>query len=112
LTNDFEVNPAEARALADAGAVLVDVREAEEWAAGYAPESVHIPMAELPEEFDSLPEDRVIVVVCRTGARSARATGFLVQQGYDARNLAGGLVAWTADGFSLVTDAGTPGRVI
>jgi len=55
-------------------AVLVDVREADEWAAGHAPNAIHIPLAELPARIDELPEtDDTVAIVCRMGGRSARA---------------------------------------
>ena len=110
--SDFDVTPAEVQRLVDDGAVLVDVREDDEWVACYAPDSLHIPLAELVEQFDDLPDDRVVVFVCRSGGRSAHAAGFLIQQGYEARNLAGGLIAWAADGLPIVTDTGGPGKVL
>jgi rhodanese-related sulfurtransferase len=109
--SDFEVGVEEALKLIDDGAVVVDVREQFEWDAGYVAGSQHIPMAELPEQFDELPDDRRIVVVCHSGGRSAHATMFLVQQGYDAVNLVGGLVAWADAGHALTTDTGAPGAV-
>ena len=55
---------------------------------------------------------RLLVVVCRTGARSARVTQALVAAGYDAANLVGGLEAWTQAGHAVVTDDGTAGTVV
>lgn len=76
------------------GVVLLDVREDDEWAAGRAPQARHIPLGELPERLAELPEERPVVVVCRSGGRSARAVAFLLEQGYDAVNLTGGMLAW------------------
>jgi len=92
------------------GLVLLDVRERDEWQDGRLEGSVHIPLGELGERFTELPAGPVLVV-CRSGHRSAYATAYLVDQGFDAVNLAGGLVAWHAAGRPLVTDDGTPARV-
>lgn len=75
-------------------AVLVDVREDTEWAAGRAPRSVFIPLSEIESRLDELPDERPIVVVCRSGSRSARVVEYLISEGYDAVNLDGGMVAW------------------
>ena len=88
--------------------VLVDVREPEEWAAGHAPEAVHIPLRELPDRWQSLPLDGDVVVVCHLGGRSAQATAWLTQQGVACRNLTGGMVAYAAAGHAVVSDTGRP----
>jgi rhodanese-related sulfurtransferase len=76
--------------------VLLDVREAHELAIAKFPMPfVHIPMQSLPARLPELPKDRQIVVACRSGARSAHAAQFLRQQGYDAVNLDGGILAWS-----------------
>ncbi|GAB97529.1 rhodanese-related sulfurtransferase [Kineosphaera limosa] len=85
-------------------AVLLDVREAQEFAAGRAPNAVHIPLGQLPEREEELPKERPIVVTCREGERSARATAFLVGQGYWAVNLAGGMLAWHRSNRPLAHD--------
>jgi rhodanese-related sulfurtransferase len=105
------VDVAEARRRLDAGALLLDVREPDEWEAGHAPEAVWIPMGDLGARQDEVPGDQAVLVVCRSGARSARVTSSLLGAGYDATNLAGGMQAWAAAGLSVVTDAGTPGLV-
>lgn len=105
-----EVDPAAAQRLAEEqDALLLDVREDGEWAAGHAPGAVHLRLGLLAEQR---PEGgRRIVAVCRSGARSARATEVLNQWGYDAVNLAGGMQAWAAAGLPVVTDDGGPGSV-
>lgn len=85
-------------------AVLLDVREDDEWAAGHAPDAVHIPLGDLHQRLTDLPADRPLDVVCRAGGRSARAVGFLIQQGYDARNVEGGMQAWAQLGRPLKHD--------
>ncbi|MEO7754287.1 MAG: rhodanese-like domain-containing protein [Terracoccus sp.] len=86
-------------------AVVIDVREADEWAAGHAPNAVHIPLGELTSRLDELPDGDTVSVVCRSGARSGRAVAWLVQQGFDVANLDGGMKAWAAAGKRLAGDA-------
>jgi rhodanese-related sulfurtransferase len=106
-----EVEADEAQALAESGAVLLDVREPDEWQAGHAPGARWLPLGEVAARVDDLPREQRIVAVCRSGARSGRATEFLVAQGLDVVNLAGGMKAWAAAGHPVVTDDGAPGDV-
>jgi rhodanese-related sulfurtransferase len=104
-------------AAADASAgrehnVLLDVREADEWEAGHAPGAQWVPLGDLESARFKIPINRRIVCVCRSGTRSARATAQLVQWGFDAVNLAGGMKAWAAEGYPVVRDDGAPGEVI
>jgi rhodanese-related sulfurtransferase len=87
-------------------AFVLDVREDDEWAAGHAPGALHIPLMDLPTRIGELPNDVPITVVCRVGGRSAQATTWLVQQGYDASNLDGGMFAWASAGREFVCDSG------
>jgi rhodanese-related sulfurtransferase len=106
-----EVDAAEGKARVDAGAVLLDVREPNEWEAGHAPGATFIPLGSVAERIGDLPADRPVVVICRSGGRSAHATEFLLAQGVDAVNLAGGMRAWAAEGFTVETDDGSEGVV-
>ena len=84
-------------------AVVVDVREPDEWAAGHAPGAVHLPLGDLPARIDELPETQTsLPVVCRSGGRSGRAVQWLVQQGFDVVNVDGGMQAWNRAGKSMV----------
>lgn len=105
------VDPVEARQRLDGGALLLDVREPDEWDAGHVREATWIPMGQLVERQAELPTDRPLVVACRSGSRSARVTAALLGAGYDATNLAGGLQAWVHAGLPLVTDGGAAGTV-
>ncbi len=105
------VDPAEGQALAERGAFLLDVREPDEWVAGHAPGSTHLPMKEVQARQAELPKDRRIVTVCRSGGRSAAVTEALNAWGFEAVNLAGGLAAWEEAGLPLVTDDGASGTV-
>lgn len=95
-----------------AGAVLLDVREPEEWRAGHAPQARHIVLSQLEDHLGELPIDRRIVTVCRSGRRSALAVGLLTRHGYIASNLTGGMNAWAAAGLPVVTDHNLPGQII
>ena len=104
-----EIDPVEASRRVRHGAVLLDVREPDEWTAGHAPAALHLPLGQLAPGRADLPRDRPVVVVCRVGARSARAVQALRAWGYDATNLAGGMQAWAAAGLDLARDdGGTP----
>lgn len=106
-TTDVDVS--EAHRLAGQGALLLDVREPGEWALGHAPGAVHLPLGSL--DVSTLPVDRPIIAVCRSGARSGRATTALRAAGLDVRNLAGGMSAWAAAGLPVVRDDGQTGTV-
>lgn len=111
MSDTTTIDPA--GALAAVGtALLLDVREVDEWMAGHAADAVHIPMMDVPVSLDRLPRDRTIVCICRSGNRSGRVTEFLRQQGFDAVNMIGGMIAWTGSGLPLVRSDGLPGAVI
>ncbi len=105
------VDVAEARRRVEAGAILLDVREAVEWETGHADAARWIPMGEIGTRHTELPSESAVVVMCRSGNRSGKVTEALVQAGYDAHNIAGGMQAWAEAGFSVVTDQGGPGTV-
>lgn len=90
---------------------LLDIREDWEWRAGHIDSSLHIPMTGLSQRQDEIAEDRLVVCVCRSGNRSAMVARALARAGYDAENLDGGVKAWKASGFPLVTPDGKPGEV-
>jgi rhodanese-related sulfurtransferase len=88
------------------GAWLLDVREDDEWTAGYAPGARHIPLGQLGGRTAEIPQDEVVYVICRSGARSARAAQALSAAGWDAINVAGGMQDWAAAGRPMATDSG------
>jgi rhodanese-related sulfurtransferase len=91
---------------------VVDCREPYEWAAGRIEGSIHLPLNSiLAGATGELDPARTVVVVCRSGNRSELATLMLQARGFDAHNLAGGLEEWHAEGRTLTTPEGTPGRV-
>ena len=90
-------------------AVILDVREQDEWDAGHAPGAVHIPLGDLPSRLGDLPDDEnTLAVVCRSGGRSSRAVAWLSQQGFDVANLDGGMRAWHGAGKPLVAADSSP----
>jgi rhodanese-related sulfurtransferase len=95
-----------------ADAVLLDVREPDEWAAGHVEGAQHIPMNDIPRRTAELDQDTDLVVVCKVGGRSAQVTAYLNQQGYRATNLDGGMLAWAAARRPMVSDPSAPPAVI
>jgi hydroxyacylglutathione hydrolase len=87
-------------------AFVLDVRSRAEFAAGHIPKATNIAYPLLPRQLDLIPRDQPIIVNCRSGGRSARATAFLQRAGYTVSNLAGGMSAWEQSG--LPVDARPP----
>ena len=105
-----EVTPQDAAGLREKGAVLLDVREPDEWAAGHAPDAIHVPLAGVSDAAARF-AGREVLAVCRSGGRSAKAAETLAQAGIEVRNVAGGMTAWAAAGLPVMRDDGTPGAV-
>jgi rhodanese-related sulfurtransferase len=91
-----------------AGALVLDVREADEWEAGHAPGALHVPLAELGSCHPEIARDRPVYVICRSGNRSGYAAQALAAAGWDARNVADGMFGWQAAGRPMTGGAGTP----
>ncbi|TIC82236.1 rhodanese-like domain-containing protein [Nocardioides sp. GY 10113] len=89
-----------------AGLAILDVREHHEWAAGHIEGALHIPLMELPARVGEVAAIEAVqtLVVCKVGGRSAQATAYLAQQGYEVVNLAGGMLDWQAAGRPMVAD--------
>ena len=94
-----EITPTEFVARRDRGEslTLLDVRE--EWELGVAsvPDVLHIPMGEVADRLGELERGREVVVLCRSGRRSLQVANFLQQNGFQAVNLAGGILAWSRE---------------
>jgi rhodanese-related sulfurtransferase len=84
------------RRLAESDALLLDVRDPEEWIAGHVEGAIHVPLSDLRRRVGELPRDRPIAVYCGVGQRAYYATRFLLQQGYRAANLSGGWATYRA----------------
>ena len=99
--NETEVSPARASELVAAGAQLVDVRQDYEWEAGHIEGATHIVLETLPSRAEELDRDRPVVFSCRSGSRSFFATSAFREAGFEAYNLAGGLLEWVESGNPL-----------
>ena len=112
-SNTFDVDGVRTTTVTDLAddAVIIDVREDDEWEAGHIPSAVHIPMGQVPQRLGDLP-DGELHIVCRSGGRSRRTTEWLQRNGYDAVNVDGGMQVWAAAGRPVVTDEGQPGFVL
>jgi NADPH-dependent 2,4-dienoyl-CoA reductase/sulfur reductase-like enzyme/rhodanese-related sulfurtransferase len=77
-------------------ALLVDVREGDEFSRGHIPKAINLPLSQLRSRYVELPKDRDIWVCCAVGQRAYFATRFLTQQGYRSRNLSGGYTTYRA----------------
>lgn len=94
-----------------ADAVLLDVREQDEWDAGHVAGALHVPIGQVIARLDELPEQR-LYVLCRIGGRSAQVVQYLVAQGRDAVNVDGGMYAWQAAGRPLESSGGQDAFVL
>ncbi len=94
-----EITPAEFIARRDRGErmTLLDVREPWELSVASVPGVMHIPMGEVATRVGELNRDEQVVVLCRSGRRSYEVAKYLQQNGFDALNLAGGILAWSRD---------------
>jgi NADPH-dependent 2,4-dienoyl-CoA reductase/sulfur reductase-like enzyme/rhodanese-related sulfurtransferase len=75
------------------GAFLLDVRNPSELAVESVPGAFHIPLPQLRSRLDELPRDREILIICRSGGRAYYATRILLQNGFKARNISGGMLS-------------------
>ena len=87
--------------------VVMDVREPYEWRSGIIPGAVTVPMGTVPDHLGKLSRDRHYAVVCAHGNRSQAVASFLAEQGYDAVNVAGGMMAWHQAGYPVNEITGT-----
>ena len=92
LTGDMPL--ADWSRLTDSKAVVLDVREPEEWDRGHLAGAVHIPLPQLRGRVAELPHGREIWVYCAAGQRAYFAQRMLMQKGFDVRNLSGGYLTW------------------
>jgi glyoxylase-like metal-dependent hydrolase (beta-lactamase superfamily II)/rhodanese-related sulfurtransferase len=116
LTHPSPVRSVDVAALAarEPGALVVDVREPEEYDLGHVPGAVSIPQAELASRLDELPRDVPVYLVCQGGYRSNRAAQFLAQVGFEnVLDVAGGTGAWIAAGHAVrVRDVTATHRIV
>ena len=99
------VDAKQAQSMNQQGALLLDVREADEYAAIHAPNAKLIPLRQLGSRLQEIApyKDKPIVVMCRSGRRSAKAVALLQQAGYtQVSNIKGGITAWESDGLEVI----------
>ena len=98
-----EVSVKTAREYQQAGAFMLDVRQPEEWKEVHIPDSTLIPLSELTTRLNEIPADRDIVIVCRSGNRSAQARDILRNAGYKkVTSMSGGIRQWVAVGYPAI----------
>lgn len=88
------------------GAVVVDVRETDEFVEGHVPGAIHIPLALLPTRSNEVPPGSPVFVICRSGHRSQVGAEVLTAQGREAVSVAGGTLGWVQAGQPVVTGSG------
>jgi hydroxyacylglutathione hydrolase/adenylyltransferase/sulfurtransferase len=105
--DDSDYTPQQVAELLRHGEIqLIDVRQTDEYQAGRIAEGRLVELGDLPAQVDSIDRDRPVVFYCRSGARSAMATDAFRQAGFDAHNMAGGIVDWQAAGLPLEPEDG------
>jgi rhodanese-related sulfurtransferase len=99
-----EVTVTQAATLRTEGAFVLDVRELSEWTQFHIPGATLIPLGELPNRLNEVPKDQKIVVVCRSGNRSAQGRDILLNAGFtQVTSMSGGVTEWQAQGLEIVT---------
>jgi rhodanese-related sulfurtransferase len=101
--DSLEVDQESFAAAYAAGAVVLDVRNPDEYEAAHVPEAILIPLPELRARLDEVPADEPLYVICASGVRSLRAAEALAQNGYSARSVAGGTIEWVERGGKVAT---------
>ncbi len=97
-----EISVAQASQLRDQNAFILDVREPSEWTQFHIPGATLIPLGQLPNRISEVPKDRQVVVVCRTGHRSAQGRDILKGAGFtNVTSMAGGVTACQAQGLPI-----------
>jgi rhodanese-related sulfurtransferase len=99
-----EISISEALAKKEAGAFILDVRQPDEWNEAHIQDATLIPLDQLPNRVNELPKDKEIVVVCRSGNRSAQGRDILLSAGFtNVTSMAGGLNQWKSAGYPTVS---------
>lgn len=81
---------------------ILDVRSGDEYDSGHIQGAVLIPVSELEGRLEELPEDKPIIVYCRSGSRSASAAGILVENGFgEVYDMGGGITEWMEKGYPV-----------
>ncbi|HMS24847.1 MAG TPA: rhodanese-like domain-containing protein [Acidimicrobiia bacterium] len=107
-----EADVREALAAQNTGALLLDVREVDEFAAGHAVGAVSIPLSEIGQRVDELDKNIDIYVICKSGGRSAQVTAALNGIDYRAKNVRGGSLEWYAENLPFESDTSESATVL
>jgi rhodanese-related sulfurtransferase len=102
-SDSLEVDLDTFAAAVGAGAVVVDVRNPDEYESGHVGGAVLIPLGELGERQDEIPDGDPIYVICAMGGRSLQATKAMVDAGYRAVSVSGGTKGWIERGHPVTT---------
>ncbi len=97
------VEPQEAQQLMNSSKppFLLDVRQPEEFKQGRIEGAKLIPLGQLTERLDEVPQDREILCICHSGSRSGMAAHQLASRGYQVKNLRGGMIGWQQSGLPV-----------
>jgi len=99
-----EISVSEAASMRDTGAFILDVREPDEWNDSHIPGATLIPLGQLASRVNEVPQDQEVVVVCRSGNRSAQGRDILLSAGFEnVTSMAGGINQWKAAGLETVS---------
>jgi rhodanese-related sulfurtransferase len=101
-----EIDVEQLAKLREADIVLIDVRNPDEFENFRVPGARLIPLVDVPERIEEIPEDETVYVICLTGSRSARAVEYLNRQGHDTVNVRGGSRAWVEAGHPVESGPG------
>ena len=86
----FRIDSNEAVAMLNADpdhTVVVDVRRDDEWVSGHASGAIHVPIDDLTDRIDQVPQDKKVLFICAAGVRSGLACELAASMGYDTNNL-------------------------
>jgi len=98
-----EIDVEQLARLVEDGALVVDVRNPDEYDEAHVDGVILIPLGELVDRVDEVPTEGTLPVICRSGGRSLQAAEWLRGQGIDAVNVAGGTLAWIDAGLPVET---------
>ena len=98
------VTPRDVAAAQARGDVIIDVRNADEFASGHIAGAQLVPLFAVPLHMSSFSRRQPIYVVCESGARGQQASQYLDQHGYDVRNMQGGMSAWRSAGLPVTQE--------
>ena len=86
----YRIDSNEARSMLDSDpehTVMVDVRRDDEWVTGHVAGAIHIPVDDLPDRMDQVPQDKKVLFICAAGVRSGLACELAASMGYDSEKL-------------------------